>query len=86
MCLAVPGQIVELRGSDPLTRTAAVRFGAIVKEVNVALTPEVQVGDHVLVHAGIAITVLDPAEAARVLTALDALGEPSVPGAEAEGR
>lgn len=75
MCLAVPGQILELRGPDPLSRTAAVRFGAVVKEVNVALTPEARIGDHVLVHVGIAIAVLDEAEAARVLEALAALGE-----------
>lgn len=75
MCLAVPGKVLDLRGDDPLTRTAAVRFGAIVKEVNVALTPEVQIGDHVLVHVGIALTVLDEAEASRVLAALAALGE-----------
>ncbi|MFO0573408.1 MAG: HypC/HybG/HupF family hydrogenase formation chaperone [Polyangia bacterium] len=73
MCLAVPGQILELRGTDPLTRTAAVRFGAVVKEINVALTPEAQVGDHVLVHVGLAIAVLDADEAARVLSALAAL-------------
>jgi hydrogenase expression/formation protein HypC len=75
MCLAVPGQILELRGADPLTRTAAVRFGAVVKEVNVALTPEARVGDHVLVHVGLAIAALDAQEAARVLSALAALPE-----------
>lgn len=76
MCLAVPGQILELRGTDPLTRTAAVRFGAVVKEINVALTPEARVGDHVLVHVGLAIAVLDADEAARVLRELAALPQP----------
>lgn len=61
----------------------------MVKEINVALTPEARVGDHVLVHVGLAIAVLDPDEAARVLRALAALpqldefndlGEPDAPG------
>ena len=75
MCLAVPGQVLAVVGDDPLTRSARVAFGGIVKEVALAFAPEAREGDYVLVHAGVAIAVLDAAEAARTLAALAALEE-----------
>jgi hydrogenase expression/formation protein HypC len=75
MCLAVPGQVLEIAGDDALTRTARVAFGGIVKQIHLAYTPEAQVGDYVLVHAGIAIAVIDAAEAARTLAAIAGLEE-----------
>jgi hydrogenase expression/formation protein HypC len=66
MCLAVPGRILSISGDDPLMRVGRVDFGGIVKEVNLAYVPEAGIGDHVLVHVGFAITVIDEAEAARV--------------------
>ncbi len=75
MCLAVPGQVRAIAGEDPLTRSARVAFGGIVKEIALAFVPEARVGDYVLVHAGVAIAVLDPEEAARTLASLDALEE-----------
>jgi hydrogenase expression/formation protein HypC len=75
MCLAVPGQILSTAGDDLLMRTANVRFGGIVKQVNLAYTPEARVGDFVLVHVGFALTILDPAEAGRVFDLLEELGE-----------
>ena len=73
MCLAVPGQIVEIQGEDPLLRVARVRFGGIMKTVNLAYTPEARVEDYVLVHVGFAITVIDEAKANRVFAYLDEL-------------
>jgi hydrogenase expression/formation protein HypC len=75
MCLAVPGRILSLAGNDPLTRTGRVDFGGLIKEVNLAFVPEAEVGDHVLVHVGFAITVIDEAEAARVFQHLQEIGE-----------
>ena len=75
MCLAVPGQILELLGDDPLTRSAKIAFAGIVKQVSLALMPEAVVGDYVLVHAGFAIAILDAAQAQRTLDYLAALGE-----------
>jgi hydrogenase expression/formation protein HypC len=62
-------------GDDPLTRTGRVDFGGVVKEINLAFAPEAGVGDHVLVHVGFAITVIDEAEAARVFAHLREIGE-----------
>jgi hydrogenase expression/formation protein HypC len=75
MCLAIPGRIMSLTGDDPLTRTARVDFGGVVKEINLAFTPEAGLGDYVLVHVGFAITVIDEAEAARVFEHLERIGE-----------
>jgi hydrogenase expression/formation protein HypC len=52
-----------------------VRFGGIVKEVNLAFVPEARVGDFVLVHVGVAISAVDEAEAARVFAYLGEMGE-----------
>lgn len=74
MCLAVPGQVLTVIGDDPLTRTGRVDFGGIVKEINLAYVPEAKVGDHVLVHVGFAIAIIDEAEAMRVFALLREIG------------
>jgi hydrogenase expression/formation protein HypC len=79
MCLAVPGQVLEIVGDDPLMRIGKVAFAGIVKEASLALLPDAGVGDYVLVHAGFAITLLDQAEAQRTLDYLEALGAVSAP-------
>lgn len=67
MCLAIPGQIVDVAGTEPLERTARVNFGGILKSVSLACLPEAGVNDYVLVHAGLAIAVVDEAEARQTL-------------------
>jgi len=83
MCLAVPGRVLSVAGDDPLTRVGRVDFGGLVKEINLAFAPEAVVGDHVLVHVGFAITVIDEVEAARVFEHLREIGELDADGAEA---
>jgi hydrogenase expression/formation protein HypC len=79
MCLAVPGQIVEIQGDRPETRSGRVRFGGILKEINLAFVPEAQQGDYVLVHVGFAITRIDEAEAARVFAYLKEIDSDEIP-------
>jgi len=77
MCLAVPGQVVNV-ADDPL-RTATVSFGGVTKSVSLALVPEAGVGDYVIVHVGFAISKLDEDAARRTLKTyadLAALGSP----------
>ena len=71
MCLAVPGQVLEVIGDDPFSRVAKVAFAGIVKEASLALLPQAEIGDYVLVHAGFAITLLNESEAKRTLEYLD---------------
>jgi hydrogenase expression/formation protein HypC len=75
MCLAIPGRILSTAGADPLMRTARVDFGGIVKEINLAYTPEAALGDYVLVHVGFALTVIDEAEANRVFEHLAVISD-----------
>jgi hydrogenase expression/formation protein HypC len=75
MCLAVPGRLLSIAGDDPLARTGKVSFGGILKEVSLACVPEAKVGDYVIVHAGLAISVLDEEEAARTLEYLQEIEE-----------
>lgn len=63
MCLAIPMQITEL-ASGGMARVTAM--GA-TREVALDLTPQAQVGDYVLVHAGFAIEVVDEQYAAETL-------------------
>ena len=75
MCLAVPGQIVTVTDTGELTRAGRVQFGGVVREVNLALVPEAQVGDYVLVHAGLALSRVDEEEARRTLEYLRRIDE-----------
>ncbi len=75
MCLAVPGKIISLEGSDPIFRCGRVSFGGIVKQINLAYVPEAKIGDYVLVHVGFAISTIDEAEAEEVFEYLRQMGE-----------
>jgi hydrogenase expression/formation protein HypC len=84
MCLAVPGRILGVSGDDPVIRVGRVDFGGVIKEINLAYTPEAQPGDYVLVHVGFALTIIDEAEAQRTLAYLQeiaALGAAQVEAA-----
>ena len=65
MCLAVPGQVVTIE--DDQMRTAIVSFAGVTKSVSLAMVPEAQVGDYVIVHVGFAISRLDEEAARRTL-------------------
>lgn len=75
MCLAVPGKVLEIVGDDPLLRSAKVSFAGVVKQVSLACTPEARLGDYVLVHVGLAISVVDAAEAEQTFNYLKAMGD-----------
>lgn len=75
MCLAIPGKILEIQGDDLDLRGARVSFGGIVKDVSLACVPEARAGDYVLVHVGLALSVVDEHEAQEVFSYLEQLGE-----------
>lgn len=75
MCLAVPGKVLSVSGDDPLVRAARVSFNGVIKQVSLACVPEACVGDYVLVHVGVAISVVDPQEAAETFAYLRQMGE-----------
>jgi hydrogenase expression/formation protein HypC len=75
MCLAVPGKILSIEGTDPVFRCGKVSFGGIQKQINFAYVPEAKIGDYVLVHVGFAISIIDEAEANEVFEYLRQIGE-----------
>lgn len=56
MCLAIPAKVAKLEEGN----LATVDILGVTREISVDLTPQAQVGDYVLVHAGFAIEVVDP--------------------------
>ena len=75
MCLAVPGKIVSIEGDDPILRDGKVNFGGVVKRVNLSLVPEAKIGDYVVVHVGLALSIVDEEEAKQVFEYLKTIGE-----------
>jgi hydrogenase expression/formation protein HypC len=73
MCLAIPGQVVELLEVEPPFTAALVEFAGVRRQVSLACVPDATTGDYVLVHAGVAISRINAAEAAKVLAALEQL-------------
>lgn len=76
MCLAIPGKILSITNQlDETFRYGKVSFGGIVKEVNLCMVPEANLGDYVLVHVGVAISIVDEAEAQLTFDYLKQIGD-----------
>jgi hydrogenase expression/formation protein HypC len=76
MCLAIPGKIKSIEHKfDGLVRMAKVSFGGIVKEASLEMVPAAKEGDYVLVHVGVAISIVDEQEAKRTFQYLEEMGE-----------
>lgn len=69
MCLAVPGKIIQLDGTN-----AVIDVMGAQRTVAVDLIRDIQVGDYLMVHAGYAIGKVDVEEAERSLELLRELG------------
>jgi hydrogenase expression/formation protein HypC len=52
-----------------------VSFGGVVKLISLTCAPEAKVGDYVLVHVGVAISVVDQKEAEETYDYLRQMGE-----------
>ena len=63
MCLAIPMKRASLNED----RMATVDVLGVTREISLDLTPQAQVGDYVLVHAGFAIEVVDEQYAQETL-------------------
>jgi len=69
MCLAVPFQVKTIDG-----QYAEVEIGDVSRRVSIALTPDVKVGDYILVHTGYSIGVVDEDEAQETIKLFNELG------------
>ena len=54
---------------------ADIDFGGIRKRCQMACVPDAEEGDYVLVHAGIALTIIDQVAARELLTSLEELDQ-----------
>jgi len=75
MCLAIPGKIITISGQEPLSRMGQVSYGGITKEASLAFVPDAKEGDYILVHAGIAISIVREDEAQKIFEYLEQIGE-----------
>lgn len=76
MCLAIPGRLEQITNQlDETFRFGKVSFGGIMKEVNLSMVPEANVGDYVLVHVGVAIGIVDEEEAKKTFEYIKQIGE-----------
>ena len=72
MCLAIPGKILSVDDSIPELKMAKVDFSGIVKDICVQWVHG-SIGDYVLAHAGMAISVVNAKEAEETLEDLKKL-------------
>lgn len=76
MCLAIPGKIQSIESQyNGLVRMAKVSFGGIMKEASLEMVPKAQEGDYVLIHVGVAISIVNEEEAKKTFTYLEEIGE-----------
>jgi hydrogenase expression/formation protein HypC len=77
MCLAIPGQIIEV--VDEHNRLAKVDVAGVQRNVNIGLLDaegdSADIGDWVLIHVGFAISKVDEAEAIATRKLLEGMGE-----------
>lgn len=85
MCLAIPGQVVELVPEQALL--AKVDVGGVRRNVNIGLLEDarVAVGDWILIHVGFALSKIGEDEARDQLRMLRAMGEDELAIEEVRG-
>ncbi|MFH1459067.1 MAG: HypC/HybG/HupF family hydrogenase formation chaperone [Candidatus Omnitrophota bacterium] len=66
MCLGIPVKVKKIKGN-----TATVSTGSVEKQIGIELTPDVKVGDYVLLHAGFAIEIINEKVAQETLKLLE---------------
>jgi len=62
MCLAIPGEILEINGNSAL-----VDFDGIKQKVIIALIQNPEIGKFVIVHAGYAIEMMNEKDALEAI-------------------
>ena len=73
MCLAVPALVKSIDRHE-----AEVEVGGVGRRASIWLTPDVNVGDYVLLHTGYAISIIDEAEAKETLNLLEQMAGESL--------
>ena len=66
MCLGIPVKIKSIKGN-----AAVISAGGAQRTIGIELTPDVKVGDYVLLHAGFSIEIISEDDAKETLKLLD---------------
>jgi len=66
MCLGIPVKIKKIEGNS-----AVASAGGVERTIGIELTPDVKVGEYVLLHAGFAIEKISVVDAKETLRLLD---------------
>jgi len=69
MCLGVPGKVMEIFGDG----AARVDVKGNQTDISIRLTPEVEPGQYVLIHAGFAMEIIDEDIAEETMRYLEEL-------------
>jgi hydrogenase expression/formation protein HypC len=72
MCLGIPARVVEL--VEPEAGVAKAEISGVRRRISIALCPEADVGDWVLVHLGFALSKIDEEQADATLAPLERMG------------
>jgi hydrogenase expression/formation protein HypC len=85
VCLAIPGQIIEMASDQPLL--ARVDVGGVRRNVNIGLLEDgaLEPGDWILIHVGFALSRIGANEAQEQLRMLRAMGEDRLAIEEVQG-
>ena len=75
MCLAIPGRVVRWIDRDPVFARAEVEFDGARRVCHMACVPDAKEDDYVVVHAGVAISTIDPEAARQTLADLQRLAD-----------
>ncbi|MFZ9000413.1 MAG: HypC/HybG/HupF family hydrogenase formation chaperone [Bacteriovoracaceae bacterium] len=62
MCLAVPAKVISIENGYGIVEMQGLR-----KNINFELVPDVQVGNYVIIHVGMALSILNTEEADLIL-------------------
>jgi hydrogenase expression/formation protein HypC len=76
VCLAIPGQVVELLEGNH-GQLALVDVVGVKRKINIGLLEEtpLELGDWVLIHVGFAMSKVDEREAQEALSMLEMMGQ-----------
>jgi len=70
MCIAAPARVVEINKEE---NKVVADFGGVKQEAKLNLLSDIEIGDHILIHAGYAIEKLSEEAAKESLEAWDEL-------------
>ena len=70
MCLGIPGKIIEIDSSSNILM-AKIDFGGVIREACIQAIPDAKIGEYTIVHAGFALNIISPEDAAETLRLLN---------------